>query len=422
MIVAHGTWIPEPGRGVFFLWGEQSSAGEAPRRREKTEPPNHPFTCQRKQVEREIFRSFGEDGRGAEVSRSEAVFLLPTVDGRPVPSPELVPQEMPDPGLRRRLTSWRVAGVALSPLASLGWLVGLPTGFDGSPARVRFGSDVRFWATASRLALEILARQRFLPAIEAKPRRRDAEAHWAPLLEQEHERIESLAAAMPPVCRAFSCGKVTPVEPEALLREFLTTAVDSFIRRTASRLRLRPRVVDTVGARFATALLEPVGSLAEPKDVIRSLTEELAGWKQSLGEDAESPFQITFRLEPPEEEETSSAGFEAAEWTLRYFLQAVDDPSLLIPLSQIWRHAGSTWRYLNRRMEQPQEYVLEGLGRASSLLPSIEESLKEPCPEYSRLTLKEAYDFFVRRRFCFAKAASGSWFPAGGVRRRKASA
>jgi SNF2 family DNA or RNA helicase len=270
---------------------------------------------------------------------------------------------------------------------------------------------VRFWATASRLALEILARQRFLPAIEAKLRRRDAEAHWAPLLEQEHERIESLAAAMPPVCRAFSCGKVTPVEPEALLREFLTTAVDSFIRRTASRLRLRPRVVDTVGARFATALLEPVGSLAEPKDVIRSLTEELAGWKQSLGEDAESPFQITFRLEPPEEEETSSAGFEAAEWTLRYFLQAVDDPSLLIPLSQIWRHAGSTWRYLNRRMEQPQEYVLEGLGRASSLLPSIEESLKEPCPEYSRLTLKEAYDFLRETSFLLRESGFGILVP-----------
>ncbi len=411
MIVAHGTWIPESGRGVFFLWGEDSSEVAAGRRREKTEPPHHPFTCQRKQVEREIFRSFGEDGRGAEISRSEAVLLLPTVDGRPVPSPELVPQEMPDPGLRRRLTSWRVTGVALSPLASLGWLVGLHTGVEGSPARVRFGSDVRFWATAARLALEILARQKFLPGIEAKPRGRDAEARWEPLLEQEHERIESLAAAMPPVCRAFSSGKVTPAEPETLLREFLATAVDSFVRRSASRLRLRPRVVDTVGARLAMALLEPDGSLAEPKDVIRSLTEELAVWKQVLGEDAEAPFQITFRLEPPEEEETPSDGSEAGEWRLRYFLQAVDDPSLLIPVSQIWRHAGSTWRYLNRRMEQPQEYVLEGLGRASSLLPSIEESLKEPCPEYCRLTLKEAYDFLRETSFLLRESGFGILVP-----------
>ncbi len=398
--VAHGSWIPAPGKGSFFLWGETSSGGSPQRRRSKAGLPLHPFHSSRKQVEQGIFRQLEEDRRKTEFSKAEAVYLLPTVNGRPVPSPELVAEEIPHSGVRRSLSLWRITGLALSSVTALGWLAGLPSDVDSFPVRLRIGADLRFWATASRLALEILARQRFLPDVEVRRRSR-VFSRWSPLLDEEHERIERLVAAMPPVCRAIVHGKQTKtLEPEILVRSFLTAVVDGFVRQAASRLRLSPRTVDTEGARFAAALLEPDdGALFLPKDVILSLIEDLTDWKQFIDEETETPFRIAFRLEPPEEAIDQPNPGDLDTWTLRYFLQAVDDPSLLVPLALIWQHSGATWRHLHRRMDRPQERVLEGLSRASSLLPLIEESLKESRPEYCRMTLEEAYKF-LRESSC----------------------
>jgi SNF2 family DNA or RNA helicase len=302
--------------------------------------------------------------------------------------------------------------MGLSPLASLAWLSGLPSQLESREAPARLGADIRFWATASRLALEMLARQRFLPDLEARSKVPRGFARWRPLLEAEHERIEKLVESMPPVCRAFVQDKSSSIEPEPLLGSYITTVVDAFIRHAASRLRLRPRVIDTEGARFAAALLEPVGLYSESKAIVRSLKEEITEWKHFLEEESEAPFRLTFRLEPPTESDKMSRCSEPAEWTLRFFLQAVDDPSLLVPLEEIWRHSGSTWKYLNRRMDQPQERVLEALGRAAAFLPAIEKSLEESRPEFCCLTMEEAYGFLKESSFLLRESGFGVLVPS----------
>ena len=168
MIVAHGNWIPSSGR--FLLWGESNVVESKPRCSIKGEPSGHPFQCSRREIEREIFRPLGEDGRGADVTGMGAVLLLPTVSGRPLPSPELVTEEAPSPDSSPRLMPWGISGMGLSPLTSLAWLSCLPSQLESRGAPARLGADIRFWATASRLALEMLARQRFLPDLEARPK------------------------------------------------------------------------------------------------------------------------------------------------------------------------------------------------------------------------------------------------------------
>jgi hypothetical protein len=91
------------------------------------------------------------------------------------------------------------------------------------------------------------------------------------LFEEEHERFEKLVRSMPPVCRAFAHDKYLAVEPEPLLASYITAVVDAFVRHAASRLRLRPRVIDTEGARFAAALIDTGGVYSESKGIIRSL-------------------------------------------------------------------------------------------------------------------------------------------------------
>jgi SNF2 family DNA or RNA helicase len=81
------------------------------------------------------------------------------------------------------------------------------------------------------------------------------------------------------------------------------------------------------------------------------------------------------------------------DWTLRFFLQAHDDPSLLVPASTVWRERGSTLRYLDRRFDNPQEKLLAGLGQAARLFPPLEASLRTARPEISTLDTEQAYTF-----------------------------
>jgi SNF2 family DNA or RNA helicase len=347
-------------------------------------------------LEDDVFRALGENGHDGARAGVEVEFLLPSAGGRPVASPELLLDS--PPGLeKRRLAPWRIAGLTIPPLTALGWLAGLPNELDDHPARVRLGEDVRFWATAARLALELLARQRFLPGLEGSDSDQ-SRALWAPWLDAEQERLERLFSAMPPVCRAFVPASKEWADPEFLLNDFLANVVDDFVRQAASRLRLRPRFLDSSGAQFAASLLQGDGTLPVQEDVSQSLATELAAWRKGLEDESEAPFRIAFRLDPPDEELPTRAEREdssGASWQLKYFLQAVDDPSVLIPLDRIWAHAGVSWRYLQRRMDRPQELVLEALGRASSLFLPIEESLKEARPDSCDLTIEQAY-FFLR--------------------------
>ncbi|MDI7275554.1 MAG: DEAD/DEAH box helicase [Anaerolineae bacterium] len=80
-------------------------------------------------------------------------------------------------------------------------------------------------------------------------------------------------------------------------------------------------------------------------------------------------------------------------WVVEYLLQAVDDPSLVVPAAKVWREKGRALEFLGRRFENPQERLLADLGRASRVFPAIEDSLKLARPEACYLTTAEAYSF-----------------------------
>jgi SNF2 family DNA or RNA helicase len=78
---------------------------------------------------------------------------------------------------------------------------------------------------------------------------------------------------------------------------------------------------------------------------------------------------------------------------LHYFLQARDNPDLLVSAAEIWQSSRTILRIGNRRLDQPQERLLAGLGIASRLFEPIERSLRTPHPEYAELTTQEAHRF-----------------------------
>src|SRR5207302_4316092 len=136
-------------------------------------------------------------------------------------------------------------------------------------------------------------------------------------------------------------------------------------------------------------------------DGAQTLRRQVSTWTDLNADDsADEAFRLCFRLVPPAE----TGPKLDKPWRLEYMLQATDDPSLLVPVEEVWRHRGLTARFLTRRFDQPQERVLASLGRASRLFLPIEGSLRTARHEACDLSTREAADL-VRDKALLLKAS-----------------
>ncbi|MFQ5879631.1 MAG: hypothetical protein ACE5IZ_05620, partial [Dehalococcoidia bacterium] len=172
--------------------------------------------------------------------------LLPSAKGTPIASPQLIRDRRDQGESDPTLSAWEVPCVTLP----VGQAVGLLTHLQEDPAAdatgVALAADLRFWSQAAKLALELLARQRFIPSLEGQPKGKSQvlRALWQPVLQDPNdaERVSILARAMPPACRALATSppKRAPgdgkgsvpasVSPRALVESFINAAVDQTIR------------------------------------------------------------------------------------------------------------------------------------------------------------------------------------------------
>ena len=123
-----------------------------------------------------------------------------------------------------------------------------------------------------------------------------------------------------------------------------------------------------------------------------------------------------FRLEEPDTSAGSGGADGAArkkrrasDWTLSYFLQASDDPSLLLPAEEVWDGNG-TRRFDAADMEAT---MMKDLGKASRLCQKIDESLRlSPTPTHSRLNVEEAYAFLANDAWLLKESGFGVLVPS----------
>jgi len=216
--------------------------------------------------------------------------------------------------------------------------------------------------------------------------------------------------------------RVTPANlpvPAALLDSFLASAIDGAVRQWSRPVRRQARTrLEDVALQWRDLLLAralPAGSaptLEAPARQLSALYERYRSWIGQPAAAGDGGFRICFRLEAPETDDGAATGADEREaWALRYFLQASDDPSLLVPAEAVWRESGSTLHYLSRRFEQPQERLLSGLGRASRIFPALEKGLETARPAMCSLTTAEAYAFLRECAPLFEAAGFGLLVP-----------
>ncbi|MBI4332705.1 MAG: DEAD/DEAH box helicase [Chloroflexi bacterium] len=342
-----------------------------------------------------------------QASPENLTVLLPSAGGRPLPSDELrrfAADETPDAREKPavELSPWQIPTLALPPGPALHFLFALP----GRPPRgAVFGNSLRFWAEASKLAIELIARQCFLPAIKSDSGNGHQEfrAAWEAVIEgKDLERLQLLAGAMPPCCLAIVRPDKETVQPAGLLRTFLDQTIDGFVRRAAAQIPLSPplkkgdegglkrdkgglRRTSPPAAHWVQALVSQAPFLTIPSPEMDSFSKEVEAWTGQVGPPAaETALRTCFRLEPPE---------ESREWKVSFHLQAREDPSLLVPAAKVWQSRSGVITLLKRRFENPQERLLADLGKALRVFPRLEDSLKTACPVEVGLDVKSAYQF-----------------------------
>ncbi|MGH3087634.1 MAG: SNF2 helicase-associated domain-containing protein, partial [Rubrobacteraceae bacterium] len=299
---------------------------------------------------------------------------LPGYAKGPLPSPQLDPGvKRPRRGRQPTLRSWNISGLSLAPLEAVALLMEWLEE-DLAPPGVRVGDSMRFWQWAAQLALEALAGQRVTPGLE---RREDGlHARWIPLL--DGHRLDRLADAMPPICRAAE----EEHGPRALLDDFLEETCDALMRAWAPPPE-SARDTSDPGSRWLRALFGAPMPIHASAAQLESLERSHHLWLRNLKLAGDEHFRVALRLSSPKRTKD--------DWSLDFALQARDDPSLLVSAADVWR-AGDALAGV-RRLEEPGEKLLTGLGYAARFFEPIERALESAAPEGLRLDADEAFRF-----------------------------
>jgi hypothetical protein len=342
--------------------------------------------------------------------------LLP---GEPAQLPTVLAAE---PHARRRVAQVTVQARVVPIRSAVRALAALHLDW---PAWQRPGDSVLAWSVAAKLALEHVAAGHLVPTLRAG-RPAEGIACWR-LAAVEDARMARLAAAMPPAAYALRRDEddETVWTASGLLAAFCDAVADSCARVASPTASVRAARTSVDGRKpdwrreWVAALSgdEPVVSLPD-----EGLVDDVAKWAAALvkgrgGGEA----QLCVQLHTPA---TSDADESDAGWPLVYHLSLADDPSLLVPATQVWTDGAGSLRVAGRRLANPQESLVRGLAEAARLFPPIDASLSERRPDGLELTTAQAADFLAHGAASLVAAGLGVVLPteltAKGARRLRA--
>jgi SNF2 family DNA or RNA helicase len=434
VLVLHGAWGVERNSGdaAFLLWAEDAAFEIDPTSSsdgaERDGGGLHPYQASPTALRGALRRLASLTGRTGQPVRSGGAswaVRLPSFNQMPLPSPEAVAagaDAARDPGDGEptvALAQWSVRGRAV-PASQAVWLLSLlPATNEALDQEIALGADARYWRSVAKMALELVARERFVPTLE---HRGTGRARWRPVLidPRDAARFELLARAMPPACR--SLGDVD-MSATTILSRALGAAVDALVvdglatvdsRQDGS---VRPQAASEA---WLSALIAGTSAVQEGAYDLAAYAERVAAWAAPVGGVAAAhALRTCFQLVPPPDD-TKVTGDERV-WTLQFLLQASDDPSLIVPAEEVWEEAGDALIAFSRRLERPQERLLADLGRAARLFRPLETGLVGPRPSGCRLTTTEAYQFLREAVPLLEESGFGvlvpNWWTPRGARR-----
>jgi SNF2 family DNA or RNA helicase/intein/homing endonuclease len=476
MAILHGSWLLEHEKSGLFIWGETWRKIGAIDIVESEISPQHPLAMTEAELNT-FLNSLQQSGKlhwqlpetaeikqktkktrssskttaaalpteNLSVQKQVRAIALPTKisesNATIMPQHSAAALEEPAQIEEIYLYPWQVEGYLLNPQAAFVFLQSLPLNTTEADSFV--GSDLRFWSHLARWSLDLLARCKFLPALEAQSDG-SAIAKWQPLLDSSTDilRLATFSKQMPTACRTYQkeegrrkkeegrgekeegsasdfVADVTdvrlaadfvkalavdlPVGAQELVLGFLSSIVDGEVRSAAGSILDIKTLSPT--REWLQALQQESGLVQAESAALEKLANKLSVWTSPLQNQLseQSQFRTCFQLIPP------SPG--KVNWSLNYCLQAVDETDFLVDATTVWNNSVERLAYAGRTIEWPQETLLGGLGLASKLYPLIEPSLQAQRPQFCQLNPLQAYEFIKSVAWRFADSGLGVVLP-----------
>ncbi len=401
MIVLHAGWF----ENILWLWGEQSTDQEDSKSTKKAITKSktvnkYPFDAGIKQII-ETLKASSYPGKVVKKNYKTLFVHLPTKGNQPIPSSPLI-SDPPTTRHKTKILPWQIEAFPLDPPNAIPFLCQCRNQQILIPG-VILGSDLQYWITALQLAGSLATRQHYLPDLSFENGKYIA--RWKPVvLNEDRRQLIDLAQAMPSVCRALSQDSEShPQTPsEVILSQWIDMAVDGLVRTYSMEWnstylfnsKTRQLKFDSLHDQWLYALRSPNPELTGDPNELAELVKRVREWKKPIALTSDSPFRLCFRLEEPEEDSMVQKRKSAnSHWKVRYLLEDVSDPSLLIEAKEVWNPKSRSAKYLQRPGFSPSEYLLFSLGQASGINSSIERSLEGPKPDGYETNEHGAFSF-----------------------------
>lgn len=362
MIVLHISFM----NGIAYLWSEGTHIGDIKELRSAT-------------------KAVGFSAKILKRNTEITALWLPSRGDQPVPSSPLIGLE-PD---RRKKLQLRAFNAVTRPLdlADLFELSAFVADGNIPGSGVIFGHSIAWTAGLVNVALAMKAKELFLPTVVQHAGQ--WEARWIPVPDEKTEsQLERLAVEMPAVCRCQSSllEKAPEVPKRIVVDSLLARCLDAFIRE-ANATAVKENPTDNIHDAWLQALVNDKARIEWVENEIREFAGQLNRWSRPVDLNSKSAFKFCFRLNEPGEEEV------VGKWRVEYLLQPKADPSLNLPVGDLWKNSGRSVKHLQKFGELPTEFMLTALGQAAGLCPEITTSLKQKNPHGFDLDAQGAFAF-----------------------------
>ena len=290
------------------------------------------------------------------------------------------------------------------------------------------GDSIRFFVSACSLARLAMSRQRFVPMLREEPTG-ELRGVWMPwLADVESAALTAeLLRAMPPSARAVEDH--FEHDPWAVARDFITAVLDAQCRAALTR----ESMVEAIEGRdpsedphvaWLACLLGTDDACPAPPSMRSELVRGVRRWISRLEERGiSSSWRLAFDLrEPVDSHKLPDFGEPSDDirWDLKFFLQSVDDPALMIDAADVWLISQETMTIQGRALDHPQRLLLTELGRAARMYKRLEKALDESEPYGLTLRTREAYEFLREIAPILGEQGFGvivpEWWASPGVR------
>ncbi|MGD1918077.1 MAG: SNF2 helicase-associated domain-containing protein, partial [Pleurocapsa sp.] len=211
-------------------------------------------------------------------------------------------------------------------------------------------------------------------------------------------RLAKFTQAVPEACLAYLDAEDSEADTtdEELLLRSLGIILDERLR---TWVNYQP---NTAKETIVQPLLESLAEspkLAADNRTVKRLSDALYNWTLPISEYIVSPqnnnlgqnrYRVCFVLTPPKE---TQANEEQSDWSLDYYLQALDDADFIIHGGLVWQCSQEFLNIGDRTIENPQETLLKGLGLATRIYSPIANSLEQSQPISCNLNPIQVYEF-----------------------------